>query len=128
MNVGHDVVWIALALSACSRHDMGTAKEQTHAVAGALLVSSEVAHVRTCRATCTTPSDCAVAGQPLGDASHFKCTGGMCEWTGCKSAQDCASSRVTASSSAKLCLGRLLLSAYLPALRRRLRCSGAGAE
>jgi hypothetical protein len=42
-----------------------------------------------CVATCQAASDCAVQGNPLGDASHFSCDAGHCRWLGCKSTADC---------------------------------------
>lgn len=44
----------------------------------------------TCVPTCTAASDCAVPGQGvLGDASHYTCQGGRCQWLGCKSTTEC---------------------------------------
>ena len=44
---------------------------------------------RTCRPTCTAPSDCAIPGEPLQDAAHYACTAGRCEWQGCASTAEC---------------------------------------
>jgi hypothetical protein len=42
-----------------------------------------------CIHVCTAAADC--AGQsPSDDASHYACTGGRCEWLGCKSSAECA--------------------------------------
>ncbi len=42
-----------------------------------------------CIRTCAAAADC--AGQnPSDDASHYACTGGRCEWLGCKSNAECA--------------------------------------
>jgi len=42
-----------------------------------------------CEPTCNTAADCAHAGEPLQDVSHFACKAGRCEWLGCKSTSDC---------------------------------------
>ncbi len=48
------------------------------------------AGIDTCYPTCTAPADCAIAGGgALYDASHYACTGGLCEWTGCQSTAEC---------------------------------------
>ena len=60
------------------------------------------APVSTCVETCNAAADCAVAGSPLSDASHFACTAGTCVWQGCKSTSDCA----TALHSSKYVCGK----------------------
>jgi hypothetical protein len=45
--------------------------------------------VSTCVPTCQTAADCAIPGNPLGDAAHFACNSGKCEWAGCTSTSDC---------------------------------------
>ena len=45
--------------------------------------------VPVCVDTCQTAADCAVSGSTLSDAAHFACTGGKCQWTGCKSTTEC---------------------------------------
>jgi hypothetical protein len=45
--------------------------------------------VPTCLKTCSTPGDCAV-GNVAYDADNYRCTGGLCEYTGCNSAQECS--------------------------------------
>lgn len=46
------------------------------------------APVATCLPTCSTAADC--AGQTASDdASHYACTGGRCQWQGCKSNAEC---------------------------------------
>ncbi|MFS8070212.1 MAG: hypothetical protein ACMG6S_27935 [Byssovorax sp.] len=46
------------------------------------------APVPTCIRACTAAADC--AGQTASDdASHYACTGGRCEWLGCKSSAEC---------------------------------------
>jgi hypothetical protein len=47
-------------------------------------------HVATCQATCSTAADCGKANDPLYDQNHFACTGGFCQWLGCKSASECS--------------------------------------
>lgn len=47
------------------------------------------ADVKTCVPTCQTNADCAVQGNPLGDAGHWACNSGKCEWAGCTSTTDC---------------------------------------
>ena len=45
-----------------------------------------------CVLTCTTAADCSSSDAPPAfDASHFACTGGLCEYTGCKNNQECTS-------------------------------------
>lgn len=46
----------------------------------------------TCVPSCASPSDCASPGDALTTASHFACNAGVCEWLGCKSTAECASS------------------------------------
>lgn len=47
------------------------------------------APVPQCIHVCAAAADC--AGQnPSDDASHYACTGGRCEWLGCKSSAECA--------------------------------------
>lgn len=65
-----------------------------------------------CQSTCQTAADCAVPGSTLSDQDHFACTGGVCEWTGCKSKSECqtalGSSRYTcekpAGATSPLCV------------------------
>jgi hypothetical protein len=52
-----------------------------------------------CVATCQSPADCAVAGNTLGDASHFACEAGQCRWTGCKSTSECAAALGTTKTT-----------------------------
>ncbi len=52
----------------------------------------------TCLHTCTAASDCAIAS-PAYDADNYRCTGGLCDYTGCNSDQEC----VTAFGSAYGC-------------------------
>lgn len=43
-----------------------------------------------CAMSCGTAADCAAPGAPPAfDASHFACTNGVCQYTGCKSDQEC---------------------------------------
>lgn len=46
-------------------------------------------NVPSCMRTCRSAKDCAVRGNPLGDAGHFACNEGKCEWRGCTSHSDC---------------------------------------
>jgi hypothetical protein len=44
----------------------------------------------TCVPTCTAASDCAAPGEgALGDANHYACHAGRCQWLGCKSTVEC---------------------------------------
>lgn len=42
-----------------------------------------------CRIQCTVAADCATAGAPLYDASHYACDAGLCRWTGCQDDAEC---------------------------------------
>jgi hypothetical protein len=49
------------------------------------------APAKTCVATCTTPTDCAVqGGGTLNNASHYACIASRCQWLGCKSTAECS--------------------------------------
>ena len=57
------------------------------------------APARTCVPTCTAATDCVVPGSgPLGDAHHYACKAGRCQWLGCRSTLECT----TALASKKL--------------------------
>jgi hypothetical protein len=54
--------------------------------------------VRACVPTCKVATDCVVPGSgKLGDAHHYACQSGRCQWLGCKSTLECT----TALSSSK---------------------------
>jgi hypothetical protein len=42
-----------------------------------------------CNLVCATAQDCGGPNAGLDDASHFQCTGGRCQWQGCKSKAEC---------------------------------------
>ncbi len=50
--------------------------------------------VPACVPACQKPADCVPPGNTdaLEDASHFACTGGACEWLGCKATSECSAS------------------------------------
>lgn len=49
------------------------------------------ASVPNCVVACSIPADCPPAGAaPIGDASHYSCSAGICEYLGCKSTSECA--------------------------------------
>jgi hypothetical protein len=55
----------------------------------------------TCVPTCTSAADCAMQGTGiLGDASHYTCVAGRCQWLGCKSTMECT---VALASSKYVC-------------------------
>lgn len=64
------------------------AAAQTTKAACAVAPGDEIA---SCVPTCQTAADCAIPGNPLGDAGHFTCNAGKCQWAGCKSTNDCQS-------------------------------------
>jgi hypothetical protein len=45
----------------------------------------------TCLQKCTAPADCATTSAAY-DADNYRCTGGLCEYTGCNSDPECATS------------------------------------
>jgi hypothetical protein len=60
-------------------------------------------HIAACLPACSTASDCVPPqGPALYDASHFTCTAGVCEWTGCNTTDECT----TAYQGAKLACSR----------------------
>ena len=50
--------------------------------------------VPSCVPACRKASDCVAPGNTIamGDASHFICNAGACQWTGCQSTAECAAS------------------------------------
>jgi hypothetical protein len=75
-------VWRGCASAADCSAALHTAKVACEALPGA--------PAPTCVPTCTVPSDCVMAGRgALGDASHFACQAGTCQWLGCKSTAEC---------------------------------------
>jgi len=42
-----------------------------------------------CRIGCSVPADCATASVALYDATHYRCTAALCEWTGCRTDDEC---------------------------------------
>jgi len=55
------------------------------------------ATVASCNPKCAAPADCAKPNMPAFDASHYACTSGACEYTGCQSDQECTKSLGTPS-------------------------------
>jgi hypothetical protein len=50
-----------------------------------------VAGFKDCNPTCTTAADCAAPDSPVVlDASHYTCANKLCEYTGCRTNQECA--------------------------------------
>lgn len=45
----------------------------------------------TCNLTCHAPSDCVTPNVAIYDASHYACNANRCEWLGCRSNTECAS-------------------------------------
>jgi hypothetical protein len=58
------------------------------------------APVPACIHTCTAAADCAGQGAS-DDASHYQCTGGRCQWLGCKSNAEC---KATFQSDKLICV------------------------
>jgi hypothetical protein len=75
-----------LVMAACST---GEPKGVTPAPTAVADVTEADGHVAQCHPACSVPSDCAVPGSAMDDASHFACTAGTCVWQGCRSDVEC---------------------------------------
>ncbi|MBI5511662.1 MAG: hypothetical protein HY903_23140 [Deltaproteobacteria bacterium] len=49
-----------------------------------------------CQAACSAAADCSV-GSAAWDTDNYRCAAGVCEWTGCNSTAECASSLASSS-------------------------------
>ena len=83
---------------ACTNHRCEWLGCQSPAECTSALMTSKVTcaaapgdDVSTCVPTCQTAADCGAQGNPLGDAGHFACNAGKCQWLGCKSTAECSS-------------------------------------
>ncbi len=78
----------ALAVFGGCKSPAGTSAPAVDAGESPVIVGSDAQRPRVCSLVCQTAQDCGVSGG-LQDASHFQCSGGRCQWLGCKSTTEC---------------------------------------
>jgi hypothetical protein len=79
---------LLLALPACKFEETGGGSPEDSSSSDKI---PAVSPPPSCTPTCTKAADCADQGSTLGDASHYACNAGRCQWLGCTSTAECTS-------------------------------------
>ena len=82
------------AMSTTSAGTGGAMSSTSTGTGGAMSSTStgaggSVSSVRACKRICASVAECATPGAPLNEVDNWACTGGICDYKGCASNQQC---------------------------------------